>query len=650
MKKLNILGLCGLALMSSLSFSSCEDTLEQHKRDTYDPSFLKTEDGMIGSLTALYAHLRNIYGQAYYYNACETGTDEYTYAQSADGNFKDADLSGVGNLNPSSCRADVVWGQSFSDINTASSVIEIAPSVGISDQIIAEAYFFRAFHYFLLVQNFGGVPLDLGGGELHSNLDTPSRESVRNTVPEVYEKCIFPDLEKALKELPNTSRLTGTVTKTTARLYLAKAYLTYAWWLENPNGVATYPECSRDASKAPQYFQKAYDMALEAINDSNSPNGLEEFYYLVNQGKNDRGKEWLLWADHTQDSEQYNGGSLTYGGGGAPDNFAGWMVTWNYCAWLTGKMVTNNGKDTTVIVPVQREACQPLGRPWTRMAASVEGLSKFTNTDLDSRWDGTFTAQYHINFQKKNNFTFVLGSKPDIHVGANETYLTFLPADIDVSDTTYNAEDNAGVQAFAKPGVNSWVIPVSEVSRSRYPGLWKLGPYRTDYDFDKAYGDPNAGSTRPFVIAKFSEFYLIAAEAAVKGATGSQSARDLVNVLRARAGRWNWSVNDDAAKVEDHSAELVALTPATIDIDYILDERLREYWGEGYRWFDLVRTQKWEERAGKYTICDEYSLNKKTITRTIEKYHYLRPIPQGQLDAMAGSPDDKKAYQNPGYN
>ena len=38
-----------------------------------------------------------------------------------------------------------------------------------------------------------------------------------------------------------------------------------------------------------------------------------------------------------------------------------------------------------------------------------------------------------------------------------------------------------------------------------------------------------------------------------------------------------------------------------------------------------------------------------TITRTIEDYHYLRPIPQGQLDAMTMSEAEKNAYQNPGY-
>src|SRR5690606_8665506 len=156
------------------------------------PAYFQTEKGINGGITSMYAHLRYIYGQAYYYNTCLTGTDEVTYAESADANFKDMDLSGVGTITPTSSRADVLWGAAFSNINTASGIIENAKTVeGISEALIAEAHFFRAFDYFLLVQTFGGVPLDLGAGELKYNTTT-TRYSARNTVPEVYTNAVFP--------------------------------------------------------------------------------------------------------------------------------------------------------------------------------------------------------------------------------------------------------------------------------------------------------------------------------------------------------------------------------------------------------------------------------------------------------------------------
>ena len=122
------------------------------------------------------------------------------------------------------------------------------------------------------------------------------------------------------------------------------------------------------------------------------------------------------------------------------------------------------------------------------------------------------------------------------------------------------------------------------------------------------WDNPNAGITRPFNIAKFSEFYFVAAEAAVKGATtkAGKSARELINVIRARAGKWKFNRAQNVAKTTDNSAAMVAATPATIDINYILAESSREYYGEGFRWFDLVRTQKWAEIAGTYKIASSH--------------------------------------------
>lgn len=636
--KIRVLGTAALALFLT---ASCSDILDEQPRSSYDPTFFKTEKGVEGSVTSMYAHLRYIYGQAYYYNSCLTGTDEATWGWSADGNFKDADLSGVGNLTATTCRSDALWGTAFSNINTANGVIENGAEVGVNESLVSEARFFRAFDYFLLVQTFGGVPLDLGSGELKFNI-TPSRTSVRNTVPEVYTKAIFPDLLTAIENLPANPRVTGGVTKTVARLYLAKAYLTYAWWLKNPNNIPTYPECQRtdpNGHDAAWYFQQAYDVAVTAI-ENPGPFGLQESFWMVNAGPNDRNMEILLYADHTQEDEYYNGGSLSYGGGGAPDNFAGWMMNWNY----------TDARSADNQAVINRIAEQCYGRPWTRMAPPLGVFTKtFADKVNDSRYDGTFTTVYRGNWSTAGQNWESVTNANGMKVKEREPIFSFVFQDMDKID--YAGEGSkSNLGAGTLPGRADWVLGLDAVGRYVYPGLWKLGPYRTDNG--SGAGQPNAGSTRPYNIAKFSELYLVAAEAAVEGAAtqAGKSARDLVNVLRARAGRWTYSNAEYKEVDRDFSAEMTAATLATIDINYILDERSREFYGEGYRWFDLVRTQKWNEYADSYVICGgKGDHNPQTYSRTIEAFHYLRPIPQGQLDGMEMTEEEKDAYQNPGY-
>ena len=630
------LGIAGIALLAT----SCNKILEEHPKTRYTPDFFSTSMGVEGGLTALYAQLRYLYGNGYYYNILTTGTDEATWGQSADGNFKDADMSDAGNLNASTSRSDNLWGNAFTYINTASGLIVNAEAVGLDKAMIAEARFFRAFDYFQLVQTFGGVPLDLGAGELAFN-SKPVRESVRNTVPEVYTKAVFPDLKTAMNDLPVNPRLTGALTQNVARLYLAKAYLTYAWWLENPNGIPTYPECSRtdpDGHDAKWYFQQAYDLSLQGINNP-GPYGLMEHFYEISDGAHDRNKEILLYADHTENSQQYNGSDLGYSGGGGMDNFAGWMMNWNY----PNMQATD---DTGArINPVLRTDQQYCGRPWSRMAPTQEAIATFIDRDMDSRFDGTFVYVFRTNWDLGGNPAEYVVGPNNSQIGKNEAFLVYL----DEEDPTVNYSYNANVAMLGEsPNYDYYVVNPSGVSRLMFPKIWKLGPYRTN---TSGTGSPNAAHTRPFNIAKFSEFYFIAAEAAVKGATGSESARDLINVLRARAGKWSYDVNWDCEYVADFSKEMTDATPATITIDYILDERMREYFGDGFRWFDLVRTQTWAERAGKYTICGPGAGDHTpaTVTRSIQNFHYLRPIPQGQLDNMKMDEAAKKAYQNPGY-
>jgi len=658
-------------LFAVLFLTGCSDILQEQPRSMFTPAYFSTDAGVQGGLTSLYATLR-LWGSGYFMNAYQDGTDESTWGGNSDNNIWQLDFSGVSTISPQSSNTNFLWGAAFPAINTASGVIENGTAAGISNSLLAEAYFFRGFYYFWLVQTYGGVPLDLGAGDLKFNTST-IRVSVRNTVPEVYTKGIFPDLLQAINDLGD-SRIQGGVSKTLAQLYLAKAYLTYGWWLENPNNIPTYPACDGadpDGHDPQWYYQQAYNVATAAIaapsqgffGDAQTQGsfGLQPTFYDVNNGANERNSEELLYSDHTANSTLYNGSDPNgYSGGSlaGPENFVCWFEQFNYTS------STNSSSNTTWTKignlqaqsasggPLMRSAMQSLGRPWT-MNAPPQGIfyNTFADKTNDSRYDGTFVTCYRAILNEGGVTNPVYGPN-FIQINQGDPVITFLPNDttgVDYSNKPYDSSIGAGVL----PGRGDFVIEPNQISRTRFPGNWKVGPYRTDTN--GFLTGMNASSTRPFYIAKFSELYLIAAEAAVKGASGSMSARDLVNVLRARAGIWHFNNNKHIAVNEDHSADMIAATPAAITIDYILSERSREFFGEEYRWLDLVRTQKWIDYSRTFTIVDYPEKNNwgnkpaTTVTRNITPQNYLRPIPQTQIDGLDMSDGDKAAYQNPGY-
>lgn len=660
MKQIHIKKYIGMVLLT-VFMAGCSDILNETPRSIYTPEYFKTDAGVMGGLNYMYFHLRYLHPNGYYYASCQAGTDEYTWGQNVNVDAKNLDFSGAGSITPDNSAASGLWNTVFPCINTASGIIENATASGtISAALIAEARFFRAWDYFMLVQTFGGVPLDLGAGDLKFNTST-ARTSKRNTVPEVYTKGIFPDMLKAVTDLPATGRVTGGVTKTVASLYLAKAYLTYGWWLENPNNIPTYPTSARtdpDGHNAAWYYQQAYTVATAAIASAPAAIGLMSYYYDVNEGSKDRNKEVLLYPDHTEKSELYNGQSLTYSTGASGDYFANWLTTWNYTNIKSSTSATAFAGFNTV----QRYVIQAEGRPWCGLATPIGVITNtFADKTNDSRYDGTFGTVFRGNWKQAGSTVTTMYNANFLPVVNGDPILTFL--DTDPGTVVYGTGlGNSNVNAGVMPGRADWVITPRGISRLTYPSLWKIGPYRTDNG--AGLGGQNAGNTRPFPIAKFSELFLVAAEAAVKGApavaiTGTYAndgtAKGLINVLRARAGKWYWSNNGNVAKVADNSAAMIAATPATIDINYVLAERSRELFGEGHRWFDLVRTQKWAELAGTYEICGVAGTSTGDhipvkVTRTIPTTAYLRPIPTGTINALTAlTEDERKAYQNPGY-
>lgn len=666
-----------LTILAITAVSCGEDFLKEQPKTLFVPSYFNTEAGVEGGLHFMYYHLRNVYGGGNMINQMGPGTDEFTTGGSARIEHQVADMGeGTTQWSASQNPASSTWTECFGNINTANGVIENGEANGVSPALLAEARFFRAFDYFLLVQTFGGVPMDLGSGELKFNA-TPSRTSIRNTVDEVYDKCIIPDFQYAVDNLPDLPRTKGAVTKTVARLYLAKAYLTYAWWNENPKNIPTYPEVTvnaegvehkvvRSASNAGEMFKKAYKIAIEGIQKSPDIYGLEATSYDLWKGSNKYSKEFLLYADYTIDNVQYGGTNLTSSGGGAPDNCEFWYHNPNYTYIRAGvtpeRTISSSGvEEWAKSEAITRSAEQGYGRPWTRMAPIHEVFYNTFYNDHDSRLDITFNLAYRQNFSRfnKKDKSHVVYGANNLPVEYDGVILRFLSKNQEPGKVVYpmdrpGVKDMKGPSAYAggeMEGESAFVIEPSHIGRNNYPGPWKTSVYRTD-KADDAPGAPDSGNFRPLVIARFAELYFVAAEAYVKGATGDLSASDLMKVIRARAGKWNFSVADQKEVSYDYSDELVAETPDVVTLDWLLDEYSREFFGESRRWFDLVRTQTWTDRATTYRMTEAFTKNdpeEHTYKRVIEPYHYIRPIPIDHLNGLEMTEEDKAVYQNPGY-
>jgi starch-binding outer membrane protein, SusD/RagB family len=601
-----------------LIMPSCTDILDEQPRSVLTPEFFSTEQGIQYGLTSVYSQLRWIYGPAGMMYLSTIGTDEATYGDNKDGYGYELDIYDIKSSNGG---LTTIWNNTFPAINTCSGIIEKGGEAGVSESLIAEARFFRAFNYFLLVTTFGDAPLDLGSGELKFNT-TPSRYSTRDKLEDVYTKCIFPDLLNAVDNLPATPRRTSATNKIAAEHFLAKAYLTYGWWLERNS------KTDPDGKTPAQYYQLAYDMALTAIKTP-APFGLQPTFRKVNDAKNDYNSEILLCADHTASSYVYDESTSNSWGSNSSNNLKSNRSS--FAMNMDFELTVNNNKF------IYRQAVQTLGRPWRLMVPTQEVFTKtFPVADraIDSRFAGTFVTVYRANYQGRTSYNgTVLKGMNNININNGDTVFYFPPTNADLG--VLQQESTGKYLYYTNRAYAVWTP--SRISRHNYPTVWKFGALRSDSIPDGSL--KNDASTRPFPIAKLSETYLIAAEAAVKGATtqSGYSARDLLVVLRKR----------DATA--GHADDMEAATPATITIDYILMERSRELYAENLRWYDLTRTGKLEEYAGSYTMCENKSLTPVTTTRTILAKHYLRPIPSSQFDNMDNTAEEKAAYQNPGY-
>ncbi|WP_258103925.1 RagB/SusD family nutrient uptake outer membrane protein [Marinoscillum sp. MHG1-6] len=223
--------------------------------------------------------------------------------------------------------------------------------------------------------------------------------------------------------------------------------------------------------------------------------------------------------------------------------------------------------------------------------------------DNDERFEGTFLS---VRTSPYSGWAI----DPD-----NSTVNYYYPRTAtQLADTaTWRAEDpdnRAGT--VISPLDAHWWDPLNQ---DDFPGLRKFDRVRTT----------SVQYTHDLYLARLGETYLIAAEAYLQSGN-SGNAIDRVNTVRARAG---------------------AGTVASVDIDFILEERARELAGEGFRWLDLKRTGKLMEYT-KVRNPDIKTLVDGGIDPFLGangNYKILRPIPLSAISLDAGEYPQNPAYE-----
>jgi hypothetical protein len=177
-----------------------------------------TTIGLDGLATGMYQSLRFHFNYEWAYATTNYGVDEFTVGGDPTmqmWNSYDA------NLNSSTGDVRTVWDNMYGAINSANILIQNVPLYydgSNANTRLGEGYFMRAFNYFKLVNQYGGVPLKLVPSE------AVEFEFPRNTVQEVYDQ-ILSDMKQAYDLLPATPVQRGRITKWAAAHYLARIYL-----------------------------------------------------------------------------------------------------------------------------------------------------------------------------------------------------------------------------------------------------------------------------------------------------------------------------------------------------------------------------------------------------------------------------------------
>ena len=645
-----------IALALLVMPSACKESfLDEDLITARSTQDFETPNGLDGLVTGMYQSLRFHFNYEWAYTTTNYGTDEFCV-----GGDRTMQMWNSYDANLNSLTGDVgtVWDNMYGNINSANIVIKNIPlfyGEGPNRNTrLGEGYFMRAFDYFKLVKQYGGVPLKL---EPSTAVEL---EFSRNTAKEVFDQ-ITSDFEKAYELLPAAPAETGRITKWAAAHFLAKAYLFKASEINSEWNAGTKQADLENVIKFANFVINSGSHTLAA-------NFSDLWNYTAVDGPSEKLPEIIL-------SAQFSSNTATQGRYGNQVH-------------LYYPSVYQN------MLGMQRDI--PGGREFQRLRSTDYALDVFDRVN-DSRFWKSFKTRYLCNRPAgapvwtaafAPNASLV--GKPKF-VGGEESILYIVNSAGDSRYTETNIQNRAPhmfVRYFAGQP-ESFLSLHGNYEASRFVALSKFA------DGSRISVATQFGQ-RDGILARVAETYLIAAEA-----YGRLQQYDLainyLNKIRDRAAYKqgedralqvdggvsyknnvaantaaltsysdkntyfesnNMAVTNVSSLAQMHlnsvndiynsNAEFYAKVGATTNeskfINFILNERSRELMGELMRWEDLARTKTLVTRATTFNNEAKPNATK----------HYLRPIPQTFLDAIQkdGRPlttDEKQSMQNPGW-
>ncbi len=233
--------------------------------------FWKTETDAQRAITACYT----VALEEYYY-----GHNSHVFDCISDDLYRAGDWSQdtqIETLNPQADDSEVIgnlWIRGYEGVRRANDVLKNVPGMNINEkvkeEILGQAYFLRAFHYWRLVLTFGGVPL------INEKLVVSEYNIPRNTKEETYN-FIIEDLKKAASMLPQEwpSNDLGRPVQGAAWGMLARMYM----FLEQWNDVLS---ATQEVMNGPYSLSPSYMNVFRVVNDL--PENLFVIRFIKNAG------------------------------------------------------------------------------------------------------------------------------------------------------------------------------------------------------------------------------------------------------------------------------------------------------------------------------------------------------------------------------